>query len=168
MKCRGATFRTTHLLTIVVVIGLSAIISSTLLVIGNGNGLYGKRYSNTAEAVASLANNCSSGVCINSNNQPIGENNVVNPLIGSGGTPGLQGQKGDKGDIGPQGPAGATGAQGPAGAVGPAGPPGDTRQTIVTLRDDDVGNVAGWNPGGPGVEVVFFIAAIQNRTGYVF
>lgn len=107
MKCSGVTFRTTHILTIVIVIGLSAIVSSTLLVTGNDNGVYGKTYSNTGEAVASLANNCSSGVCINSNNQPIGENNVVNPLIGSGGTRGPQGPKGDTGATGPQGLTGA-------------------------------------------------------------
>jgi Collagen triple helix repeat (20 copies) len=99
---------------------------------GNANEVYGKEYSNSFDAAASLANSCSSGVCINSNNQPIGKNNVVNPLIGSGGTPGPQGPKGDTGDTGAQGPQGLTGAQGPQGLTGHQGDVGPQGQQGLT------------------------------------
>lgn len=65
---------------------------------------------------------------------------------GAPGTPGEQGPagvQGEQGIQGVQGPPGEPAAQGPP---GPQGPEGQSRITVVTLKDDDAGHAAGWNP----------------------
>ena len=172
MKSNGTKFRTIYVSTIMIVIGLSVMQSSMYAVNGNANEVYAKKYGNSFDAAASLANSCSSGVCINSNNQPIGKNNVVNPLIGSGGTPGPQGPKGDTGDTGPQGPVGPEGSKGDQGVAGPAGPQGPQGLTGVqgpqglTGSKGDTGDTGAQGPQGlTGAQGPQGVAGPQGSAG---
>lgn len=61
MKSNGTWFRTMYVSTIMIVIGLSVIQSPMYSANGNANEVYGKEYSNSFDAAASLANSCSSG-----------------------------------------------------------------------------------------------------------